>query len=185
MPTKFTFYQLKRELYLVTFIPPHRQNLIKLTLGRKYEDKEKLENLKLAKICNFEMLEFIEAISEKKDINFSENNFDDDIHPLFTFYSGPDEKEKNLKSFQLDKINSKNLNFLIENVNIVLINEFRSEKKLLVLDLDYTLFDSKTKVLNDFTEVARPGLIEFLTNVYQHYDLVIWSQTTWKYLERK
>jgi len=33
--------------------------------------------------------------------------------------------------------------------------------------------------------MARPGLHDFLSLVYQDYDLVVWSQTSWKWLEMK
>ena len=35
------------------------------------------------------------------------------------------------------------------------------------------------------SEMARPGLHDFLSLVYQDYDLVVWSQTSWKWLEMK
>jgi ubiquitin-like domain-containing CTD phosphatase 1 len=57
-------------------------------------------------------------------------------------------------------------------------------KKLLVLDLDYTLIDCKA-LNNSLIEVMRPGLHEFLSVCYEEYDIVIWSQTSWRALEAK
>ena len=50
-----------------------------------------------------------------------------------------------------------------------------------VLDLDYTLFDMKTRA-EDFMTLKRPGTDELLTAVYPKYDIVIWSQTSWRYM---
>ena len=88
----------------------------------------------------------------------------------------------------------------------------RPGKKLLVLDLDYTLFDCKATSLEvvtdgDSTESApsgssnssttfsvpisqprdalRPGTHEFLTAMHEHYDLAVWSQTSRRTLHLK
>jgi ubiquitin-like domain-containing CTD phosphatase 1 len=69
-------------------------------------------------------------------------------------------------------------------------------KPLLVLDLDHTLLDfsSKTLARDGTTHVVgqgmaavmkRPYMDEFLTSCYQYYDLVVWSQTSWRWLETK
>ncbi|TNN05312.1 Ubiquitin-like domain-containing CTD phosphatase 1 isoform 1 [Schistosoma japonicum] len=60
------------------------------------------------------------------------------------------------------------------------LSEFRDGKKLLVLDLDYTIFDHLTPA-ESAHQLARPYLMEFLTRAYVHYDIAIWSATsiTW------
>ncbi|KAJ2668379.1 hypothetical protein IWW42_005247 [Coemansia sp. RSA 1085] len=55
---------------------------------------------------------------------------------------------------------------------------------LLVLDLDYTLLDCNPGS-GDMVNMARPGLDQFLTAAYRHYDLIVWSQTSWMVLESK
>ena len=60
----------------------------------------------------------------------------------------------------------------------------RPGKKLLVLDLDYTLFDHKSKA-NHMHELKRPYVDEFLAASYENYDIVVWSQTSWRWLEAK
>lgn len=79
----------------------------------------------------------------------------------------------------------KKLNRRLENTDIRIINEPRPGKKLLVLDLDLTLFDTKGMQSTPMSELARPGLHRFLTCCYRNYDLVIWSQTSWRWLEAK
>lgn len=76
------------------------------------------------------------------------------------------------------------LELTTQKTSITLINHPRPGKKLLVLDLDYTLFDCKG-IAENVMELARPGLHEFLTLMYQDYDMVVWSQTSWKWLEMK
>ena len=55
----------------------------------------------------------------------------------------------------------------------------RPGKKLLVLDIDYTLIDHKSTVERPM-EMARPFLHSFLSAVYEHYDIAIWSATSMK-----
>lgn len=93
---------------------------------------------------------------------------------------------------------------------IHIMNDPRPNKPLLVLDLDHTLLDFSSKSLllqqpstpssslsllhssdaaapNDpvASQMKRPYLDEFLSHCYPHYDMVIWSQTSWRWLETK
>lgn len=65
-----------------------------------------------------------------------------------------------------------------------IFNEPRPGKKLLVLDIDYTLFDHRSPAETG-AELMRPYLHEFLTTVYEHYDIGIWSATSMKWIESK
>jgi len=60
------------------------------------------------------------------------------------------------------------------------------KKKLIVLDLDQTLFDiggrHETKRI---TDTMRPGLYDFLRIIYNYYNIAIWSATAWTWLEIK
>jgi len=62
--------------------------------------------------------------------------------------------------------------------------EPREGKKLLVLDIDYTLFDHRSTAETP-EELRRPFLIDFLTKSYENYDIVIWSATSMKWIELK
>lgn len=96
--------------------------------------------------------------------------------------------------------NGINLKKFTEQTPVYIMNEPRHNKSLLVLDLDHTLLDfSRKPLLNPidgtvsnttYTDsliqnMKRPYVDEFLTNCYQHYDIVIWSQTSWRWLETK
>lgn len=77
------------------------------------------------------------------------------------------------------------LNVFFQNT-IPIINPIDPAKKLLVLDLDKTLFDfsarHKTRSISD---VMRPHLISFLTEAYKNYNLAVWSATAWTWVEIK
>ena len=72
----------------------------------------------------------------------------------------------------------------VKHYKIKMLNEPRPAKKLLVLDIDYTLFDHRSTA-QTAAELMRPYLHEFLTSAYQYYDIVIWSATSMRYIEAK
>jgi NLI interacting factor-like phosphatase len=65
----------------------------------------------------------------------------------------------------------------------------RPGKKLLVLDLDHTLLDFSGRATGslpgDLAALKRPHMDAFLTLVYREYDIAVWSQTSWRWLELK
>ena len=64
------------------------------------------------------------------------------------------------------------------------IEGLRAGKRLLVLDIDYTLIDHHT-VASRPSDMERPYLHEFLARAYVHYDLVIWSATSMTWVATK
>ncbi|KAJ2157546.1 hypothetical protein GGF46_004435 [Coemansia sp. RSA 552] len=76
------------------------------------------------------------------------------------------------------------LDGLVRSAEVRVMNAPRPGRKLVVLDLDYTLFDCKNMTGN-IVDMARPGLHEFLSAIYPHYDLIVWSQTKWHVVESK
>ncbi|CAL8079391.1 unnamed protein product [Orchesella dallaii] len=76
----------------------------------------------------------------------------------------------------LDSAEIKELNKKILEMHVRLSRVFtfthppRKEKKLLVLDIDHTLYDGKSGLF-------RPFLHELLTAAYKKYDIAIWSAT--------
>jgi ubiquitin-like domain-containing CTD phosphatase 1 len=154
-----------------------------------------------------EFLKSSKEFTSKDDVVF--NDLDYDYLPISdeNFVRDLEERKRRLEQ-------------VIAKTEIRIINELRPGKKLLVLDLDHTLFDfsSRHGVLFSLTETTRPGLEEFLvsfhpqirkathipiniiltctaiylshsffakTTCYQFYDIVIWSQTSWDWLEVK
>jgi hypothetical protein len=87
--------------------------------------------------------------------------------------------------------NGENLKKFTEATEVFVMNEPREGKPLLVLDLDHTLLDFSSRTLqrdNATHQVGagmaaamkRPYMDEFLTSAYKNYDLVVWSQTSWR-----
>ncbi|EPQ28665.1 uncharacterized protein PFL1_03968 [Pseudozyma flocculosa PF-1] len=90
----------------------------------------------------------------------------------------PDQDPKNLR--KLEKVIARFSNFSV-------MNEPRAGKRLLVLDLDYTIADTKRLLdpASPASVAARPGLHDFLAAAYRDYDICVWSQTSWRWLEVK
>jgi len=72
----------------------------------------------------------------------------------------------------------------VANTKIKLMHPLRSGRKCLVLDIDYTIYDCKG-IAAVVADLGRPGLHQFMAAAYRHYDIVMWSQTNWRYLEAK
>ena len=69
---------------------------------------------------------------------------------------------------------------------VFFINAPRRGKRLLVLDLDHCILHfSRSLPADRVNEMKRPFMDEFLSAVYEHYDIVIWSQTNWRWVEIK
>lgn len=72
----------------------------------------------------------------------------------------------------------------VRDYTITELNPLREGKKLLVLDIDYTLFDHRSSAETG-AELMRPYLHEFLSSAYEDYDIVMWSATGMKWIEEK
>ncbi len=101
-----------------------------------------------------------------------------------------------------------NLKKFTESTAVHIMHEPRKGKPLMVLDLDHTLLDFSRKSIEQAStaervaevngdrnsgsttqetieRMKRPFMDEFLAKAYQSYDLVVWSQTSWRWLETK
>lgn len=207
-----TIWQVKTMLMEKTFVLPKRQKLIGLTLaskvgGGKVTDENFLSELKLKKslgkrnihgtkgddddvsiICH----QFILMGTPEENIFIDPRERDDlpDVVDDFDldFNAGSDEWLQHVA-------NGENLRKFTAKTAIHVMNKPREKKPLLVLDLDHTLLDFSSRQLREATthvagdqvaaQLKRPFMDEFLTVTYRHFDLVVWSQTSWRWLETK
>ncbi|KAK7694025.1 hypothetical protein QCA50_003601 [Cerrena zonata] len=89
--------------------------------------------------------------------------------------------------YQNDQRNIRKVKEHTKKLSINIIHPLRENKRLLVLDIDYTILDTKPLTSGALPpeECARPRLHEFLEAIYPYYDICIWSQTSWIWLETK
>lgn len=70
--------------------------------------------------------------------------------------------------------------------SITLWNDPRPNKRLLVLDIDHTLAEYKAFEPTIRKRISiRKHLINFLTTVYNYYDIAIWSSTPMQFILEK
>lgn len=175
-------YDLKVALFKLTSVPPERQKILGLVKGKLPPDDVCIQDMNLTSNKRFQLIgtpqssEFKDPL-ELEDLPDVFNDLDVD------FSANPSAAEKYLS----DQRNHRKIKEIAKNLTINFINPLRERKKLLVLDLDYTILD--TKLLRSGAlpteECARPFLHEFLEAVYPYYDICIWSQTNWQWLEIK
>jgi len=174
---QFTVLELKNLIFEKTNVRPERQKLLTLKLkGKPATDDVKLSALTIKEGMKIMMMgsqeeKLAEVIAPPKEI--TENTVVDD------FDIGEEEIAIEHREEYLAKIQKRVDNYKIEELNAP-----REGKKLLVLDIDYTLFDHRSSAERG-VELMRPFLHEFLTASYEHYDIVIWSATGMKWIKAK
>jgi len=174
---QLTVEQLKKIIYEKTNVKQERQKLFGLKLkGKLPGDDVKLSALSLKPGQKIMMMGTPEEtlaniIEPPKEV--TENSVVDD------FDIEEEEVAVQHREEFLAKIQKR-----VETYKIEELNPPRDGKRLLVLDIDYTLFDHRSNAETGF-ELMRPYLHEFLTSVYPHYDIVIWSATGMKWIKAK
>ncbi|THH06715.1 hypothetical protein EW145_g3892 [Phellinidium pouzarii] len=166
-------YDLKSLLFSMTNVPPDRQKILGLVKGKLPPEEETIANLKLTNGKKFSLigtpmgnelkdpsqLELLPDVFNDLDVDFSEN---------------PEASQ----AYIADKRNQRKIRDATQRLrgNVNLMYPLREGKKLLVLDIDYTILDTKPLLEGSLppTECARPRLHEFLETVYPHYDICIW-----------
>jgi len=175
-------FDLKAKIQKLTNVPTDRQKIVGLVKGRLPPDEARIGDLQLIALKRF-MLVGTPAGQELRDPDALEdlpevfNDFDIDLA------SNPEAAQAYLR----DMRNIRKIKEVTRATNITIMNPLREGKRLLVLDLDYTLVDTKVLTTGALPpiECARPGLHTFLEAVYPWYDVCVWSQTNWIWLETK
>ncbi|XP_075887921.1 ubiquitin-like domain-containing CTD phosphatase 1 isoform X2 [Nelusetta ayraudi] len=170
-----TVMDLKQSIKTLTGVLPERQKLLGLKLkGKPAEDEVKLGTLKLKPNTKIMMMGTREESLEEVLAPPPEN---DDVVNDFDIEEEVIEVEN--REENLAKIARRVKDYKVEE-----LNPPRDGKRLLVLDVDYTLFDHKSCAESGL-ELMRPYLHEFLTSAYEDYDIVIWSATSMKWIDAK
>jgi ubiquitin-like domain-containing CTD phosphatase 1 len=173
-------------IYSQTFVLPDRQKLIGLlkagSTAGQHRDEDLLNDVLPASKTAFKFIMMgtreEDYLKEPNDMDLVDDNV---VNDLDIDYSA-----SALASFTpwTDLENLQSLKRVTKDTQINIINDLRPEKKLIVFDLDYTLFDCKSQV-SHIDLLARPGLHDMLAVLYPYYEFVIWSQTSWRWLEAK
>jgi len=175
-----TIQDLKHKMEELTKVQPKRQKIMGLSLkGKLPPDDALISSLNVKPQHKFVMMGTVEEqIHSVINAAADPSNVIDD----FDYDYVPDEQEAkhNVEA-------RKKLKEVIEKTQIQPIHPPRPAKKLLVLDLDYTILDCKN-ISDDginLSDYTRPHLQEFLTICFQEYDIAVWSQTHWRWVEIK
>ena len=163
-----TVADLKNVVFNRTGVRPDRQKLLGLkAAGKAATDETVISDLNLkpnAKIMLMGSREEDIAQASERPEGLPEVVNDLDI---------PEEAEIAIQnqSEYLAKIEKR-----VRDIKVEMLNAPRPGKKLLVLDIDYTLFDHRS-VAESPDQLMRPYLHEFLTSAYADYDIVIWCES--------
>ncbi|CAH1736443.1 hypothetical protein AGLY_005045 [Aphis glycines] len=169
---------LKEEIFKCTGVRPERQKLINLRISGKMAPDECLLNAINIKSGTKIMMvgskeeDIAEAsvVPPKREKGRKCKSYDSEEF---------DEERVDKMEIHLAKVQNR-----VDNYEIKMLNDPRPGKKLLVLDIDYTLFDHRSAAESGI-ELMRPYLHDFLESAYEHYDIVIWSATDMRWIERK
>ncbi|CAK4464541.1 hypothetical protein Ae201684P_022444 [Aphanomyces euteiches] len=182
VPHDTSVLQVKEMLYTRTRVLPHRQKLVGINRdGKPAPDHTLLQDLTLKNPHKFMLIGTVED-----DIFVDPQSLPKAALPRvfddFACKFSPGSTE-----WTHARENHDRLDKMLAATEISLINPFRCGKKLLVLDLDHTLMDiTATKDASiSIDRFRRPFMHEFLTTVWQKFDIGIWSQTSWKWIEIK
>lgn len=165
--------ELKRRICEVTTVLPKRQKLLYPKLATKLG----CDNLLISELNLKSSVKMTMIGTTEEDIFVDQV---DSPETVDDFELGQEE----VTDIKDKDVNKKKLRWRINHYKTKLLNPCREGKKLLVLDIDYTLFDHRSPAENPL-ELMRPYLHEFLTAAYSEYDIIIWSATSMKWVALK
>jgi len=181
LPQESTVGFMKMSIALLTNVRPHHQKLILAGAKAKLQDDAELRALglkpgstnKLMLIGNPED-QLVMDDEDKAAALEPVDDLDYDYRPseLLALQEDPAIRAKVEKYWTRVKD------------TFTLISPIRPNKRLLVIDIDYTIYDMKG-ASQDWTVLKRPGTHRFLAACHEHYELVFWSQTNWRFVELK
>jgi len=175
LETTDTVLNLKVKIMEKTGVRPERQKLLNLKVkGKAATDGAEIGSLGLKpnfKIMMMGSLEetIIDTQTKPEDLPEVLNDFDIEEEEIAIT-----DREDYLMKIQKR----------VRDYEVKEVHPRRDQKKLLVLDIDYTLFDHRS-VAESGRELMRPFLHEFLETAYEHYDICIWSATNMVWIEEK
>ncbi|KZT26639.1 HAD IIID h [Neolentinus lepideus HHB14362 ss-1] len=175
-------FDLKAALQNLTNVPLERQKIIGLVKGKLPADDVCVGELKLVSGKKFTLIGTPQGdeIKDPSQLEFLPDIFNDlDID----FSTVPEAANTYLH----DQRNKRKIREIGSKLQVNIMYPLRPGKRLLVLDIDYTILDTKPLTSGALPpqECVRPRLHEFLEAVYPYYDICIWSQTSWIWLETK
>ncbi|CAD1475561.1 unnamed protein product [Heterotrigona itama] len=166
---------LKERIYKETSILPERQKLLNLrTKDKACQEEEILRDLGMKP--GFKLMLMGSREEDIAKVCHAPKDLPDVINDFKT-----EEEEIEIENVKLCLFQ---IQCRIGLYRFVELNPFREGKKLLVLDIDYTIFDPKSTAESG-VELMRPFLHQFLTLAYLNYDIVIWSATSMKWINEK
>lgn len=172
---------LKGELQRRTNVPIERQKILGLVKGKLPSDDARIRDLqpfgKKFTLIGTPAGEELKDPDDLPDLPDVLNDWDFDLST----------NSSAARAYINDQRNVRKVKETARKLQINLMNPLREGKRLLVLDIDYTILDTKPLTSGALppSECARPGLHAFLAQAYEHYDIAIWSQTSWSWLELK
>ncbi|XP_037282606.1 ubiquitin-like domain-containing C-terminal domain phosphatase 1 [Rhipicephalus microplus] len=177
-PLHARIMDLKQAIYERTGVLPERQKLFGMAnlAGKTVSESTRLLDLKLSPHVRIMMV----GSSEKsiQDASTPPKTLPNVINDLDDYGDDKEIPIENCEEFNC-KIENR-----IKNYKIKWINNSRPGKRLLVLDIDCTIFDHRTPA-QSVAELMRPFLHEFLTSAYEDYDIAFWSATNMKWIDAK